>query len=128
MWELVTSLCKSLISPMREEDIIIGINENMKRGYQELLISGLISDPIIETTLFLTVLSFIPFSIVKRTKNGKVVYRKIQAAFWKYERQQRSGGSVQTNWTFEAIRIARAIKAGLTAGFHEATKEDEPDE
>jgi hypothetical protein len=65
-----------------------------------------------------------------RTKKGQIVYRKIQAGLWKYERGRRPGGDMQTNVTFEAARIAKAIKVGLTAAFHEATKGagDEPEE
>jgi hypothetical protein len=67
---------------------------------------------------------------VKRTKNGRIVYRKIQAALWKYERQKQLGGGWQTNVTFETARIAKALKTGLVAAYHEATKGpgDEPEE
>ena len=91
--------------------------------------NDLITDPVIEPILGLAILPFVPFSIVKRTKNGRVVYRKIQAALWKYERAKRSG-LVETNVTFEAARISKVIKTSLIAGWHEATEEpvDEPED
>jgi hypothetical protein len=98
------------------------VSQYISNGYNELRDAGLISDPVIETTLALAILSFVPFSIVQRTKNGRVVYRKIQAGLWKYERARRSGGETQTNLTFKAARIAKAIKVGLIAAYHEATK------
>lgn len=128
---LVSRFLNSLISPpISFEDVVNQVNKNIHQGYNELLVSDLISDPVIETTLVLAILPFVPFSIVKRTKRGHIVYRRIQAALWKYERSSRSGGDIQINLTFEAARIAKAIKVGLTAAFHEATKGpgDEPDE
>jgi hypothetical protein len=108
---------------------IVSFNTRMRDGYRFLHETGLITDPIIETILGLAILPFVPFSIVKRTKNGRVVHRKIRAALWKYERAKRAG-VVETNLTFEAARIAKVIKCSLVAGWHEATKDegDEPDE
>jgi hypothetical protein len=132
-------LIKSLADAVRQsqtyqeisyKDLITEVNNNIYYGYNELLKSNLINDPVIETTLALAILPFVPFSIVKRTKSGRIVYHKIQAGLWKYERLRRSGGDVQTNVTFEAARIAKAIKVGLVAAYHEATKGagDEPEE
>jgi hypothetical protein len=106
------------------------INRIVKEGYEELIRASLITDPIIEATLSLAILSILPFSIVKRTKNGRTVYRKVQAALWKYEHQRRSGGATEINLTFEAARIARALKTGIIAAYHDATKGagEEPEE
>lgn len=54
-----------------------------------------------------------PFLIVKRTKSGNVVYRKLRPALWKSESRKRSGGTVETNVTFEVARIAKALKTGF---------------
>jgi hypothetical protein len=120
------SFCRSRYNA----NIIEDLNSIIINGYRELLNAGLITDPVIETVLGLAILSFMPFSIVKRTKNGRIVYRKVQAALWKYERAKRSGGAAETNLTLEAARIAKALKVGLISAYHEATKGagDEPDE
>jgi hypothetical protein len=72
----------------------------------------------------------VPFSYVKRTKKGQLEYRKIQAAGWKYEWSRKRGGELQTNLTFEVVRIAKAVKVGIVAAYHQATKGegDEPDD
>jgi hypothetical protein len=98
------------------------VDEAIETGYNELLLADLITDPIIETTLALAILPFVPFSIVKRTQKGQVVYRKLQAFAWKWEQVRLRGGTIQTNLTFEVARIANAIKVGLTAAIHETTK------
>jgi hypothetical protein len=102
---------------------------NIYRGFRELRSNNFITDPIIETVLSLAILSIVPFSIVKRTKNGRLVYRKIQDGLWKYQCDRR-GGHSQVNLTFEVARIAKALKVGLTAAYHEALKSegDEPEE
>jgi hypothetical protein len=119
-----------LVPPINYEDLRIDLNANIHQGYEQLLRANLISDPVIEAALGIAILGCLPFSIVKRTRNGNVVYRKLQAALWKYERQKRSGGLTETNVTFEAARIAKALKTGLVAAYHEATKNagDEPEE
>jgi hypothetical protein len=111
-------------------DLSKKVNSFIGLGYQELIHEALIIDPIIETTLGLAILSMLPFSYVKRTKKGQLEYKKIQAAAWKYERLRKSGGGVQTNLTFEAARIAKVLKVGIVAAYHQATKGegDEPED
>jgi hypothetical protein len=106
------------------------ISSVINSGYFELLRDDLVSDPVIETTLGLAILSALPFSFVKRTRKGQLEYKKIQAAAWKYEWSRKSGGEVQMNLTFEAARIAKALKVGIVAAYHQATngESDEPDE
>jgi transposase-like protein len=41
----------------------------------------------------------------------------------KYERKRNAGGEVETKLTFEAARIAKALKVGLVAAWHSATEE-----
>jgi hypothetical protein len=108
-------------------DLIEQASRRAANGYRELVSRGLITDPIIETTLGIAVLSFIPFSIVKRTERGRVVYRRIRAAAWSYQRKTRSGGHVEMNLTFKVASIAGALKAGLVAAYNEAMKEKEND-
>lgn len=89
-----TILLQFLKSSVRPDisviDVVSKISTDIFAGYNNLFYSGLISDPVIETTLALAILPFVPFSIVKRTKKGQIVYRKIQAGLWKYERERRS--------------------------------------
>jgi hypothetical protein len=109
---------------------LASFTDKISSGYQSLIDAELITDPIIETSLALAVLGVTPFSIVKRTRRGQVIYRKLQAGLWKYERKRNVTGDIETNVTFEAARIARAIKVGLIAAWHSATKGegDEPPE
>ena len=128
---IILSLLEKFVLPYYPyQKITNDVNNYVFSGYHELLNAHLITDPVIETTLALAILSFVPFSIVKRTRKGNVVYRKVQAALWKYETERRSGGISQTHVTFEAARIAKAVKTGLVAAYHEATKGagDEPEE
>jgi hypothetical protein len=111
--------------PLPEDEL----NTIIQSGYQELLAKELLIDPVIEATIGLAVLGFIPFSFVKRTNKGQLEYRKIQATLWKYEMSRKRSG-VETNITFEVARIAKALKAALVAGFHQinSSESDEPDE
>lgn len=104
------------------------VNQSILTGYRNCMELNLVTDPAIEVSLGLAIIGFLPFSIVKRTKDGEVIYRKIQAALWKYERDRRRGKTTQTSITFAAARIARAIKTGLVYAYHDATKGegDEP--
>jgi hypothetical protein len=110
-----------------DDDFIRNVDKNIDVGYQTCLDLNLISDPVIEMTMGLAILGLVPFSIVKRTKDGEVVYKKIQAGLWKYEREKRRGGIEHTSVSFTAARIARAMKTGLISAWHDATK-DEGDE
>jgi hypothetical protein len=61
--EIIWLFLRSAAPDISEQDVIIGINVNIAQGYNELRNPHLIIDPIIEATLSLAVLSFIPFSI-----------------------------------------------------------------
>src|SRR4051794_4926040 len=101
---------------------LVDSNDNIETGYTKCMEMDLISDPIIETTLGIAILGFIPFSFVKKTRKGHLVYRKIRSGLWKYEKQKNKDGDWETNVTFEATRIARAIKIGITHAYNDATK------
>jgi hypothetical protein len=105
------------------------INSSVSVGYKELRENHFIVDPVIETTIGLAIMSLIPFKYVKKTKRGQIAYRKIQAGAWKYEWSRKAGGHVQTQLTFEVARIAKALKIGVVAAYHEAAKGegDEPE-
>ena len=111
-------------------EIVERINSAMTEGYRELLGRELISDPILEAGLTFAILSVIPFSMTRRTYKGRRVYLRVRAAPWEYEKRRRPGGEERVEVRFETARIARVIKTGTVAAFHEATKTagDEPDE
>src|SRR6516165_7242242 len=60
------------------------INQHVERGYNELLQADLITDPIVETTLALVILPFVPIFHREADQKRQVIYRKIQAGLWKY--------------------------------------------
>jgi hypothetical protein len=126
---IISAILRNLGLGVSDRTCAEQINSYIKLRYEEVLSQSLIIDPIIETTLGLGILSLLPFSFVKRTKKGQLEYRKIQAAVWKYE-WSRKRGDVQTNLTFEAARIAKALKVGIIAAYHEATSSegDEPED
>jgi hypothetical protein len=126
---LINNILNKLGNEISESTRVSHINAYIKSGYDELLERSWIIDPIIETTLGLAILSLVPFSFVSRTKKGQLEYRKIQAAAWKYE-LSRKKGDVQINLTFEAVRIAKALKVGIIAAYQQATSSegDEPDD
>jgi len=102
-------------------------SKSARAGYHELISRELITDPIIETTLGIAILSLMPFSIVTRTEKGRLVYTKIQAAMWNYQREIKKN-QVETNLTFRVARIAKTLKVGLIAAYNEATKQRQGDE
>lgn len=116
--------------PLQYDAVANSINNSIVKGYTELYTNQLVTDPIIEAALAVAILSFVPFSFVKRTKDGRVVYRKIQASLWKYERSRKSGAVTQVDLTLKTARIAKVVKAALVSAWSEATKDedDEPEE
>jgi hypothetical protein len=118
-YALITSLFEMYCQPINPDELTNKVNQNIQTGYKELLDKELITDPVIELSLGLCILSgFMPFSIVKRTKNGEEVSLEITAQMWKYERIKRSGNVTETNVTLEAARIARALKTGLITAWN----------
>jgi hypothetical protein len=103
------------------------LNLALCEGYRELLDQHLISDPVIDATIGIAILSTIPFSFVRRTKDGHAVYLKLHALLWKYE-WEKGRGEATLNLTLETARIAKALKEGLVTAYHHATKGegDEP--
>jgi len=122
IYAVLHDLIASFWGPTANLPAIIGqINEAIHKGYEELLNKELISDPILETGLGLAILSMLPFSVTLRTRRGQREYLRLRAALWRYERQN-VRGVIKSDWRFEAARVARVIKTGVIAAFHEATK------
>jgi hypothetical protein len=103
------------------------LNELIDVGFNDLIARDLITDPIIEGAIFLAVIGLVPFNFVNKTDKGEVEYLKIRAALWRYERS-RKRGKVETNINLEVVRIAKVLKAALTAGFHQIASGDDHDE
>lgn len=115
-------LAEKLLGEERLDGFGETVNDAVQSGYSGLVERNLISDPILETGLAFAILSFMPFSVTRRTKKGRQVYLKLQSMLWRYEREHRRDGSAEVNVTFEAARIARVLKTGVVAAVHEATK------
>ena len=79
--------------------------------YQQLMEKELIEDPVVTGVGVLSValLGFVPFGFTRKKRNGKVVYRRINAAFWKYEEKVQRGNTV-TNLHFKLWKILNAVK------------------
>jgi hypothetical protein len=120
---VLDDLLQKLFPVYPRNECVMEINRAINAGYQELIKSGLLTDPIIETSIALAILSFVPFSMTRRTKKGRLAYLKMRSAIWSYERQRTTGGEVRTDWRFEAARIAKALKSGVATAFHELTKD-----
>jgi hypothetical protein len=92
-------------------------------GYSSLERKGLIEDPpiVLVSGVATLVLGMVPVSFTKKTKNGKVVSRRIKALWWKWEKAERAG-TVQTSLEFRVLKLLRAFRSGFGAVL------DEPDE
>jgi hypothetical protein len=85
-------------------------------GYSSALRKGLIEDPLVITVggIATLVLGLVPVSFTKKTKNGKVVSRRIKALYWKWEQSERAG-VMQTNVEFRVLKLLRAFNSALTS-------------
>lgn len=68
-----------------------GLNEvykEVEEAYKSTIRRGLIKDPVLTEFLGygLCVLGFIPHGFTQKTSKGKIVYKKIQALYWSYEK------------------------------------------
>jgi len=85
-----------------------------QNAFDSLLKNGLIEDPleIAAGAVTVGVLGFIPYGFTTKTRRGRVVYRKISAGYWTYERNVRNG-VVETNFNFRLVKLLRAFKKAL---------------
>ncbi len=107
-------------------DDIDGINniyKSVNTTYESLIKKGLIEDPVF-TTIFgvsVAILGFFPYGFTQRTRLGKTVYRKIDAAFWSYEMKEERGQKI-TKVQFRLLKILRALKTALAESMEETTE------
>lgn len=101
------------------------LRDRANSAYHSLLERGLIEDPpvVFIGGIAVSVLGWIPVSFTKKTSEGKVVSRKINALFWKYERSTRKGVTT-TSVQFRLMRLVNALKAGISAAQRELTAGD----
>lgn len=81
------------------------------RAYSSLIDRQYIEDPVI-TTLFgwpIALIGLIPYSFTKRTRRGKVIYRKIESLFWRYEMRE-TAGERQQHFYLKILKYLRALK------------------
>lgn len=95
------------------------INSNIKSGYTDLINDKLIDDPILGGLEY-AILSIIPFSYTRRTRQGRLEYLKIRAATWEYERVRTANATIDTK--LEAGRLAKKIKKILISALDELVK------
>jgi hypothetical protein len=100
------------------------LSETVSRAYHALVDRGLIEDPPIALVggIAILVLGWLPVSFTKKTTEGKLVSRKINALFWKYERSTKRGVTT-TIVQFRLMRLLHALKAGFAAAQGELTGE-----
>jgi hypothetical protein len=84
-------------------------------AYEGLIERGLIEDPatVVIGGVVALVLGVIPTSFTRKTRNGKLMSRKINAIFWAYESQQR-GEIVTERVEFRVLKLIKAFKGGFT--------------
>jgi hypothetical protein len=104
------------------------LTNRVNEAYRSLVERGLIEDPPIVFIggIAISVLGWIPFSFTKKTVEGKVVSRKINAMFWKYERSSRKGVTT-TVLEFRLMRLLNALKTGISAAQRELTTGESPE-
>jgi hypothetical protein len=94
-------------------------------AYETLTRKGLIQDPleILVGGLLVGVMGLVPVSFTSRTKAGKVVYRKMKAAYWEWEKSERRGITTQ-KIEFRLLKLLKAFRAGAVSGFKTALQEN----
>lgn len=85
-----------------------------QHAFDSLLQKGLIEDPIeiAAGTVAIAVLGFIPFGFTTKTRRGRVVYRKVSATYWTYERKRVRNEDV-TKFSIRLVKVLSAFKQAL---------------
>lgn len=102
-------------------EILRGFARQALSAYGSLVMKGLVEDPpvVILSGIAVVVLGLIPVGFTKKTKNGKLISRRMNAAYWTYERKERAG-VVQTTIEFRLMKLIKAF----TAGFRSALSDE----
>lgn len=120
---LLNDFLYHLDCPQIELDEIINKTQT---AFNSLVEKGLIEDPIEIAAGAVTVgvLGFIPYGFTTKTRRGRVVYRKITAGYWTYERRYRNGVN-ERNFNFRLVKLLSAFKKALIEVSQEGV--DDPD-
>lgn len=95
-------------------------------AFDSLIAKGLIEDPleIAAGAVTVGVLGFIPYGFTTKTRKGRVVYRKVTAGYWTYERKVRNGID-EKHFNFRLAKLLSAFKRALIEVSQEGV--DDPD-
>lgn len=90
------------------------IVERTNYAFKRLVERGLIEDPIeiAAGSVAIAVLGFIPYGFTTKTRRGRVVYRKISAPYWTYERKKIRNEQVST-FNIRLVKFLSALKKAL---------------
>lgn len=83
-------------------------------AFDSLIAKGLIEDPleIAAGIVTLGVLGFVPYGFTTKTRKGRVVYRKVTAGYWTYERRVQNGIDAK-HFNFRLAKLLSAFKRAL---------------
>lgn len=90
------------------------IVERTQVAFESSIAKGLIEDPleIAAGVVTVGVLGFIPYGFTVKTRRGRVVYRKITAGYWTYERRV-GNGTDEKHFNFRLAKLLEAFKTAL---------------
>jgi hypothetical protein len=103
------------------------LEKELKGTFDSLIRQNLIQDPVFTEILgvSIAILGFIPHGFTKRTKRGRIVYKKIESLYWYYEKQ---GSVPEDSVVVMKLKVFEIVKAfgGLISNLlhSETTKTD----
>jgi hypothetical protein len=113
--EIFQKLFKSFLLNLDCHDLSLEeVISQTQLAFESLLHKGLIEDPIeiAAGTIAIAVLGFIPFGFTTKTRRGRVVYRKVSATYWTYERKRVRNEDVR-QFSIRLIKVLSAFKTAL---------------
>lgn len=129
--ELFRDLLKMYLSELgcnglHFEDVVSRTNH----AFDSLIEKQLIEDPLELAAggALLAVVGLLPYGFTTKTRRGRVVYRKIEAMYWAYEKRVVRGEET-TKYVFRLAKYLKAFKRAFVAAAQEELDElDEPDD
>jgi hypothetical protein len=93
-----------------DEELAGSFAEEGRLAYQSLIKRKLIEDPatVAIAGFSLAVLGLVPTSFTCKTRDGRLVSRKISALYWSYEQSEKAG-VVSTTVEFRLLKLVRAF-------------------
>jgi hypothetical protein len=120
---LILDLGMSLKMPDLVPDKIYGVTAE---AYYSLRKRGLIEDPIeiAVGTMIFAALGFVPYGFTQKTVKGKVIHKKISAAYWTYEVEDSKGVAKKT-LNIRLLDFLRRFKKAFITASEEASEDPE---